>query len=74
MHDCRGRPAAQQCLKTVVILCTSIGYTALPWQDFNPFILGGNSSNVHKKPKVRVRAMATGKSEGFYEPYPGMEI
>jgi hypothetical protein len=43
-------------------------------EDYNPFVLGGNSSNVPKKPKVRVKAMATGKSAGLYEPYPGMAI
>ena len=41
--------------------------------DSNPFILGGNSSNVpgSKKvpPVVRVKAMATGKSAGYYQPY-----
>jgi hypothetical protein len=54
-------------------LC-STGWSVMEEEDYNPFVLGGNSSNVPKKPKVRVKAMATGKSAGLYEPYPGMAI
>jgi hypothetical protein len=52
-------------------LCAT-SWSVMEGLDFNPFVLGGNSSNVYGKdvpPKVRVKAMATGKSAGFYEPY-----
>ena len=50
----------------------SLGATAwsiMEGEDFNPFVLGGDSSNVpgvHTPPRVRVEAMATGKSAGLY--------
>lgn len=53
-------------------LCAT-SWSVMEGLDFNPFVLGGNSSRVYGKhvpPKVRVKAMATGKSAGFYEPYP----
>jgi hypothetical protein len=53
-------------------LC-STSWSIMEEKDFNPFILGGNSTNVpgSKKvpPVVRVKAMATGKSAGYYKPY-----
>ena len=50
----------------------SLGATAwsiMEGENFNPFVLGGDSSNVpgvHAPPRVRVEAMATGKSAGLY--------
>ena len=38
-------------------------------EDFNPWVLGGDSGDSPgRPPRVRVEAMATGKSAGFHEP------
>ena len=39
-------------------------------EDFSPWVLGGDSGDyAGRTPRVRVEAMATGKSAGFHEPH-----